>query len=272
MSPRHRLAPLAMPILLALAGCADTDGLRRMTVLDCGRLLAHDQSRWTPGVNEGQSREMSNNCYLIEHARGTLLWETGVPDSVAAHPEGLLAPSGVITWFRDRTLAAQLQELGITPDAITHLAFSHTHGDHVGNVAMLPAARLLIQRPEHEFVQRTSPGLIDPRQALELLDGDHDVFGDGSVMILSTPGHTPGHQSLLVRLPRTGPVLLSGDLVHFQYMWEHRIVPSFNVDVERSRASIDRVARLLAEHGAQLWIGHDAEFTARIDRAPRYHE
>ncbi len=243
-----------------------------MTVLDCGRLVAHDQSRWTPGVNVGQALPLSNNCYLIEHANGTLLWETGVPDSVAAHPDGILAPTRVITWFRDRTLEAQLETLGVSTDAITHLAFSHTHGDHVGNVAMFPTARLLIQRPEHELVQRTSPGMIHPQQVLELLEGDHDVFGDGSVVILSTPGHTPGHQSLLVRLPRTGPVILSGDLVHFQYMWENRAVPSFNFDVEQSRASMDRVAQLLAEHEAQLWIGHDAEFSARIDRTARYYE
>src|SRR5262249_55621229 len=124
----------------------------------------------------------------------------------------------------------------------------------------------------YEFAMNTTPKPLGDDQNVELLSGDRDVFGDGSVTIISTPGHTPGHQSLLVKLPKTGALILTGDLVHFQYMWDHKIVPSFNFNKEQSLASIERVIKLAAEHKAQLWIGHDQDITARINRAPKFYE
>jgi N-acyl homoserine lactone hydrolase len=264
----------AMIAALALTACTNVNGngLRRMYVLDCGRLIATDQSRWTPGVNAGQPLELSNNCYLFKHERGTVLWETGVPDSVAAQKDGVTAPSGVIVWYRDQTLESQLESLGVTPDDITYVAFSHAHGDHIGNVRAFARSTLLIQGLEHEFAMNTVPAALSDDQRVERLSGDRDIFGDGSLNIISTPGHTPGHQSLLVKLPKTGALLLTGDLVHFQYMWDHKVVPSFNFDEEQSLASIKRVRELLTEHGAQLWIGHDKDITASIARAPRFYE
>lgn len=114
--------------------------------------------------------------------------------------------------------------------------------------------------------------LLDAVRRIELLSGEHDVFGDGSVTVIPTPGHTPGHQSLLVRLPRTGAVVLTGDLVHFQYMWDNRIIPTFNFDAAQSLASIDRVAELVSRLGAQLWIGHDKDVAERVGRRATYYE
>jgi N-acyl homoserine lactone hydrolase len=263
--------------VVALAGTLASDagranGLARMYVLDCGRLVANDQSRWTPGINVGQPRELSNNCYLLQHQRGTLLWETGVPDSVARHKGGVTSPNGAIVWFRDQTLASQLANLGIKPEDITYVAISHTHGDHVGNVRTFAKSKILMQRLEHESAMNATPKALDDDHQFEMLSGDRDVFGDGSVTIISTPGHTAGHQSLLVKLPRTGAIVLTGDLVHFQYMWDNKVVPPFNYNRDQSLASIERVARLLAEHRAQLWIGHDKDITAKIDRAPKFYE
>src|SRR5688500_17071127 len=129
------LAAAAVMAMLAATLAADTrrNGLKRMYALDCGRLIAKDQSRWTPGVNAGQQREFSNNCYLFQHERGTLLWETGVPDSVAEHKDGLTTPNGAIVMFRDKTLKGQIESLGVKPDDITYVAISHAHGDHIGN-------------------------------------------------------------------------------------------------------------------------------------------
>lgn len=265
---------LAVVMATAMTACSGSSvgGLQRMYILDCGRLIAMDQARWTPGVNTGQPLELSNNCYLLQHERGTLLWETGVPDSVAAYPDGVTAPTRVIVWFLDRTLRAQLESLGIQFEEITYVAFSHAHGDHIGNARAFAQSTLLIQAREHDFALTSMSASLDINQRVERLSGDHDVFGDGSVMIISTPGHTPGHQSLLVRLREIGPVLLSGDLVHFQYMWAHSIVPSFNFDQAQSLASIERIRELLATHGAQLWIGHDKDFTASVRRAPNYYQ
>jgi N-acyl homoserine lactone hydrolase len=262
----------AAALAATLAADAGAAGLKRMYVLDCGRLLAKDQARWTPGVNAGQPRELSSNCYLFQHERGTLLWETGVPDAVVAQKDGVTSPNGAVVWFRDQTLQGQLQSLGLKPDDITYVAISHAHGDHIGNARAFPKSKILMQKLEHEFAMATTPKPLDGGQSVERLSGDRDVFGDGSLTILSTPGHTPGHQSLLAKLPKTGALILTGDLVHFQYMWDHKVVPPFNFNKEQSLASIERVARLRGEHQAQLWIGHDKDITAGIDRAPKFYE
>ena len=262
----------AAALVAILVPNAPPNGLKRLYVLDCGRLIAKDQSRWTPGINAGQPRELSNNCYLLQHERGMLLWETGVPDSVVEQKDGVTSPNGAIVWFRDKTLASQLESLGVQLNDITYVAISHAHADHTGNAKAFAKSKLLIQKLEHEAAMKTTSKPFGDDQNVELLSGDRDVFGDGSVTIISTPGHTPGHQSLLVKLPKTGALVLTGDLVHFQYMWENKIVPPFNFDKQQSLASIERVVELVARHKAQLWIGHDKDLTARIDRAPKFYE
>lgn len=246
-------------------------GLHRMYVLDCGRIVVNDQSRWMPGFNAGQPREFSNSCYLFQHERGMLLWETGVPDALVRYEDGFASPDGAMVTFLDRSLQAQLEELDVTADDITYVAISHSHGDHIGNARAFMASTVLLQRPEYEAALAASPPLgADHR--VELLRGDHDVFGDGSIMLLSTPGHTPGHQSLLARLPETGTVILTGDLVHFQDMWDNRSVPVFNFDRAQSLASIERISTLVEQHEAWLVIGHDKETAARLRRPPEYYE
>ena len=270
-----RMLSLAAVMLIATLGAGtkpNAKGLQRMYVLDCGRLIAKDQSRWTPGVNAGQPRELSNNCYLFQHDRGTLLWETGVPDSVVGQKDGVTSPNGAVVWFRDKTLVSQLEGLSVNPNDITYVAMSHTHGDHVGNARIFTKSKILMQKLEHDFAMNSTSKPLSDDQSVEMLSGDHDVFGDGSVTIISTPGHTPGHQSLLVKLPATGALILTGDLVHFQYMWDNKIVPPFNFDKQQSLDSIERVVKLMAEHKAQLWIGHDKDITARINRAPKFYE
>jgi len=262
----------AAVVLLAGVCVAKDNGLQRMYVLDCGRLIAKDQSRWAPGVNAGQPREMSNNCYLLVHRRGTLLWETGVPDSVAGQKDGVTSPNGAVVWFRDQTLRSQMESLGIGPESLRYVAISHSHGDHIGNAKDFTKPVLLIQKREYEFAMSTAPNPLRDDQKVKLLSGDFDVFGDDSVTIVSTPGHTPGHQSLLVRLPKTGAVLLTGDVVHFQYMRDNRIVPAFNFSQEQSLAAIDRLAELVARHKAQLWIGHDKDNSVKLIRAPKFYE
>ena len=258
-----------------------TGSVERMYVFNCGEILIRDISHWSPGVNPGRQFEFSNNCYLIRHAKGWMLWDSGYPDAFAARPEGVVAPSGLNVGRLPRTLASQLGEIGLTPSDITHLAFSHMHGDHVGNAGLFSRATLYIQEAEYDaaFGPEFATFSFNPTAYEKLRDnrvvklrGDYDVFGDSSVMILSTPGHTPGHQSLLVRLPRRGPVILSGDLVHFQDNWENRRVPSFNYDREQSLASMQKVADLLVSERAELWINHDKAQSGRIPKAGRYIE
>src|SRR5438105_8231472 len=200
MSRTRSIALTAIVAALAwtavLAGAAG--GLERLYVLDCGQNIGKDQSRWSPGVNEGKPIEFSDNCYLIRHTKGLLLWDTGISDAVAAMPNGLVTANGAIIQSRAKTLAAQLTGLGVKPADVTYVAVSHTHGDHVGNIALFPTSTVLIQGAEYEWAMagQNKPAFA-ATQKIEKLAGDHDVFGDGSVMSLSTRGHTPAHQSLL---------------------------------------------------------------------------
>src|SRR5437763_5657751 len=160
---------------------ASADDVQRLYVLDCGRNLGRDQARWSPGVNEGRAIEFSDNCYLIRHPKGLLLWDTGVPDAVATMPDGMVVANGAITYRRAKTLAAQLAAVGVKPAEITYLAVSHTHGDHVGNVGLFPSATVLIQAAEYDWAmtQPVKPAFA-PTQTIDKLAGDRDVFGDGS--------------------------------------------------------------------------------------------
>jgi N-acyl homoserine lactone hydrolase len=125
-----------------------------------------------------------------------------------------------------------------------------------------------MQRAEYDWAFSQEKKPFAPEHPVTKLDGDKDVFGDGSVVILSTPGHTPGHQSLLVHLPKTGWVVLSGDVAHFTSNWETRRVPTMNVDRAKTLASMQRVAGLVAERHAQLWLNHDKAQTDQLRHAP----
>jgi N-acyl homoserine lactone hydrolase len=191
--------------------------LERLYILNCGEGVAGDISRWSPGVNVGKSMDFVDNCYLIKHTQGWLLWDTGVADAIAAMPEGQAPADPRAThWRRPKTLASQLDELGIKPSDIKFVAISHTHPDHVGNVGLFPTSMLLVQKAEYEWPSPLGVARFKAEHPVTKLEGDHDVFGDGTVTIIATPGHTPGHQSLLVKLPETGGLVLSGDAVHFK--------------------------------------------------------
>jgi N-acyl homoserine lactone hydrolase len=279
----HRSIIAAVISIAALLGCAQPGAGApplRLYVLYCGEAQIPDISPWSPGFNEGKPMAFSDNCYLIRHGNDWMLWDSGCADSLAAMPEGQLGNRGV-RMKRTKTLASQLAELGVAPEQIKTLAFSHTHADHVGNANLFTAATLYMQQAEYDAAFGAEPAKygFDPALYDKLrngsvvkLSGDKDVFGDGSVTILSTPGHTPGHQSLLLRLPKTGAVVLSGDLAHFSENFEQRRVPGFNFSKDQSLASMDRVAAVLRAERAQLWINHDSAQNATVPHAPQFLE
>jgi len=264
------LGALAMSHLPALA--QTKSGVDKLYILNCGEGVAGDISRWS-GVDVGKSMPMADNCYLIHDTQGWMLWDTGVADAIAAMPTGQ-APSDprAIHWYRPKTLAAEIAAVGVKPSDIKYLAISHTHPDHIGNVEMFPKAMLLVQKAEYEWPNPLGVGRFKPEHPVKKLEGDYDVFGDGSAMIISTPGHTPGHQSLLVKLPKTGAIVLSGDAVHFKSNWDNRRVPSINFDKEKTSASMQRIADILAKEHAQLWINHDKGQRDSLKMAPAYYD
>ena len=202
----------------------------------------------------------------------TLLWETGLGDRFAGGRETPKDPG----WRVSRTLRSQLAEMGIEPSAITYLAISHMHADHTGNANDYASATWLVQEAERDFAFR--PGqdtssyraLADARATV--LHGDHDVFGDGVAMLISTPGHTPGHQSLLVKLPHAGAIVLSGDLYHYPEERAAKTFPGFELDRAKTAASRDAVDALIERLHAQLWIEHDILGYARLKKAPAYYD
>lgn len=131
---------------------------------------------------------------------------------------------------------------------------------------------LYVQKAEYEWPNADGTPRFKPEHPVTKLEGDHDVFGDGSVVLISTPGHTPGHQSLLVRLPKTGAIVLSGDAVHFQSNWENRRVPGGNFNKEQTLASMQRIADILAKEHAQLWINHDKPQSDAQKKSPEFYE
>jgi glyoxylase-like metal-dependent hydrolase (beta-lactamase superfamily II) len=263
----------AISVSLGTASAQTRSGVDRLYILNCGEGVAGDVSRWSPGVNAGKSMAFAGNCYLLHHTQGWLLWDTGVSDAIAAMPDGQApADPRAIHWRRPKTLASQLDQLGVKPADIRFLAISHTHPDHVGNVELFPQAMLLVQKAEYEWPSPSGGGRFKPEHPVTKLEGDYDVFGDGGVTIIATPGHTPGHQSLLVKLPKAGALVLSGDAVHFMSNWENRRVPSINADKEKTLASMQRIADLLAKEKAQLWINHDKAQRDSLKLAPDYYD
>jgi glyoxylase-like metal-dependent hydrolase (beta-lactamase superfamily II) len=264
----------------ATAGFAE-----RLYRLDCGHSLANDESVWTPGENVGRSIEFSSTCWLIKRGSEWVLWDTGVPQVTLNDPKGWSTLPKLIVYHLDKTITGQLEEIGLKTSDITYVALSHTHGDHIGNVSLFPNSSILMQRVEYTWI--SSPDgpndnvnqlkalarkLMGTPKQLQLLDGDTDLFGDGSVTLISTPGHTPGSQSLLVHLKNSGFIILSGDVVHLEENFEKDIVPSLNTDKAASIVSMERVRKMIATYQAKLFINHDKAQSDTLRLLPAFYD
>jgi N-acyl homoserine lactone hydrolase len=257
----------------------------RLYRLDCGHSLANDESVWTPGQNVGRSIQFSSTCWLIKHRNEWLLWDTGVPESTLHDPRGWSTLPKLIVYHLDRSLTDQLAEIGLKPGDIGQVAISHTHGDHIGNMALFPNATVVMQRTEYSWIHSPDGAndnvnqlmalarkLLGTPKNLEQIEGDKDVFGDGSVTLISTPGHTPGHQSLLIHLRTSGFIVLSGDVAHSEENFEKDIVPSLNTDKAASIASMERVKKLIATYKAKFFINHDKSQTDQLKLIPAFYD
>src|SRR6266699_3528890 len=250
----------------------------RLYVFDCGRLKSGNPA---PLRERGiTTTDMSVEAFLIVHPRGTLLWDAGVIPDELVQPTGTTEARATV----HTTLKGQLAAIGYKPSDITYLALSHNHYDHSANGNNFAGSTWLVQRPERETMFPAAPPTNPSNASIRfsalknsktvLLDGDHDVFGDGSVVIISTPGHTPGHQSLFVKLPKTGAVVLSGDLYH--YPAERTLkdfTPFANLgNAEKETASKAKIETLLKQKNASLWIQHDIIAYAGLKKSPAYYD
>jgi N-acyl homoserine lactone hydrolase len=255
----------------------------RLYILDCGKITGVGETAF--GFQPGQlaTTEMFTPCYLIAHPRGTLMWDTGeISDKDFKAPGPATQGAFTVT----KPLLPQLAALGYTPADITYLALSHYHGDHVANANAFAGSTWIVQKIERDamFTKNTgaTPGPTTPNVALfsdleksrtKLLDSqDYDVFGDGTVVIKFTPGHTPGHQSLFLKLAKTGPILLSGDLYHYPEELKLKIIPGFDFNKEQTAKSREMIEAFVKNAKAQLWIQHDAVASAKLKKSPEYYD
>jgi glyoxylase-like metal-dependent hydrolase (beta-lactamase superfamily II) len=252
----------------------------RLYIFDCGTLKDRDGVAYGLSREQLPPRDLSDPCALVVHPRGTLLWETGLHESVNQTPAGGdTRPGRPRTGDRvDTPLRDQLQHAGYGPNMITYVALSHAHWDHTGNLRdFIGSSTWLVQRAERDsiFGAAPLPNRADfagvERMNVQVLEGDHDVFGDGRVRLILAPGHTPGHQVLLVQLPRTGAVLLSGDLYHFAEELTLK-AETAGRNAGTIAASKAKIQELLAQTGAQFWIQHDRNHYAKLRKAPAFYD
>jgi len=253
----------------------------RVSILDCGQVLVRDISIFSPGVDKGKAKTLTDSCYLIEHPKGRMIWDTGLNDALLQKPKGQDVWDGKFNLSVKRGLRNQLKQLGLTPKDIDLVGISHFHMDHVGNAALFNTATVLVQKDEQatalaaDAVKKgMDAGFVSWFKTAKVtaLEGDYDVFGDGTVVIKRTPGHTPGHQSLFLNLPKTGPVLLTGDLYHFTKNRQFKRVPSFNTDKKATLKSMKEFEAFAKAKKAQVWIQHDLEQNQTLAHAPGFFE
>ena len=229
-----------------------------LTRLDCGTATIKDFDAFfsdKPGLYEKGPREVSDGCYLIRHGDQTLLWDTSFPAKLAGNEEDM----GPLVARLSKTVSQQLGELGVKPQDIDVVGISHMHSDHTGQAAEYPSARLIIGKGDFEQTKGKGDPFGPWRKEganVTAATADVDVFGDGSVVALHLPGHTPDHLSLLVKLP-SGSVLLSGDMYHSREAREKRGVPPFNTSREQTLASMDKFEKVAKDTGARVIIQHE---------------
>ena len=251
----------------------------RVYLFDCGFIKAMGVETYGFKPGEVKAKDFFVPCYLIAHPRGTLMWDVGVIPDSAFPAGGGPAVQGIMS--ASKTLKSQMASAGYKASDITYLSMSHYHSDHTANAPDFAGSTWLVRQLERDAVfAETPPRIVRPEhfaalknsKTVILKDDEYDVFGDGTVVIKSTPGHTPGHQVLFVKLAKTGPVLIAGDLYHYPEERTMNRFPTFEFNKEQSAASRSMIDAYLKKTGAQLWIEHDLETNAKLKKAPAFYD
>ena len=268
---------LLLTIVLATAAAPAAD--LRLYVFDCGKLHYNDPTRFNFKKEEVKVYDLSVGCYLIVHPKGTLMWDVGViPDS--SFPKNG-KPATKLYATATKTLKSQVASTGHNPDDITYLAMSHSHWDHLANANEFAHSIWLVRPIERNILfgpnppERSTPdeySALKDSKTVSLPEGDYDVFGDGTVVIKPAYGHTPGHSVLFVKLVKTGPIVLSGDLYHYPEEVTTDRYPSNEFNKDQTHQSRIAIQAFLKQSGAKLWIQHDYAAFQKLKKAPGYYE
>ena len=277
-----RAFALLCAITLATVGNAKPAHVARLRlyIMDCGTIVPMDPALYGLKAEEihGDTGFVTP-CYLIVHPKGTLAWDVGqIPDKDIPD-DGTVVESTVLR--ASRRLSTQLRALGYRPKDITYLAMSHYHADHTANANQFARSTWIVQQADYDMMFSTAEIAIrEPdsykdlktSKRITLNNEDHDVFGDGTVVIKTAPGHTPGHQMLFLRLAKFGPLLLAGDLYHLPEERTLDRVPTFDFNADMTRATRRRVEEFLEANHAAMWIQHNPATYAELKKAPEYYE
>ena len=233
-------------------------------VLDCGTIEVSDLDAFSSaGDYAGETDTFTDSCFLVRHPDGNLLWDLGLP--------GVLAIAGpqtqqIFTVSLEQTITEQLADRGMSPDDVDYVSISHSHFDHIGQADQVAGSTWLVSQKELDAMFGEGAEIAQEQQALfslfapmeqKVFEDELDVFGDGSVVIFETPGHTPGHTSLQLMMPETGPVLLTGDLYHRAESRELKRVPRFNSDEAMTVSSMEAFEARADALGAKVIIQHE---------------
>jgi glyoxylase-like metal-dependent hydrolase (beta-lactamase superfamily II) len=251
----------------------------RLYVFDCGSIKGLSTTRFDLKPEQVTATGFVVPCYLIVHPKGAMMWDVGVIPDSQFKADGAPVTQGISTV--NKPLLPQLAALGYTPADIKYLALSHYHSDHDANANAFAGATWLVRKEDRDVMFADKPtGIIQPAHYSELRNSktiildkdDYDVFGDGTVVIKSAPGHTPGHQVLFLKLKKDGPLLIAGDLYHYPEEKTYNKFPDFEFNKEQSAVSRKKVDEFLQKTGAQMWIEHDQATFDKLKKAPEYYE
>jgi N-acyl homoserine lactone hydrolase len=260
----------------------------RLYIFDCGVLHNSDMGRFNLTPQDVTTTDMSMDCFLIAHPKGNLIWDTGAVPDDSWTPTGKMITQHITLADGtkrdadvDKTLHGQLAEIGYAPADINYLALSHYHYDHTANANEFAGATWLVRQNERDAMfggkysgslQPSTFSALKNSKTIIIKTADYDVFGDGTVIIKSAPGHTQGHQVLYLKLAKTGGVVLSGDLYHYPAEITLKRVPTFEFSQDQTRASRVAIDEFLKKNGAQLWIQHDFVGNAKLKKSPQFYE
>jgi N-acyl homoserine lactone hydrolase len=286
MTRQHRMigAPLLSLFLFAAAvlpsvaqkAAAPVKSLR-VYLFDCGLIKGEKPTDYGLKNEDVKNPDMVVPCYLIVHPKGTLMWDVGViPDSAFKGGKPAMVTDGADIETSPRPLLPQLAALGYPPQKINYLALSHLHSDHTANANAFAGSTWLVHAAERDAMFAASPkdqasySQLRHSKTIILPDADYDVFGDGTVIIKYAPGHTPGHQVLALKLPKTGPVVIGGDLWHYVAEETSSNPPHDEANPHQTMASRKAINAYIKQTGAQLWIEHDPATFNRLPKAPDF--
>ena len=272
-------AGLALLLTITTSAAPAPPKTPRLYIFDCGVIKGLGVELFGFKAGEVPPRDFFVPCYLVVHPRGTLMWDVGVIADSAFKGDGKPATDGRST--ADKPLLPQLAAAGYKPADVNYFALSHYHGDHTGNANEFAGATWIVQKAERDFMfaaDHPQGTIIDVASFAKLKDAktrilnneNFDVFGDGTVVLMSAPGHTPGHQVLAVKLAKRGLVVLAGDLYHYPEERTTGRTPSFEFNAEQSKASRAKIEQFVNDNKGELWIEHDIATHAKLPRSPQF--